>query len=244
MYDITDFTRASVVRCGAALRSMGADATSMEDVAQRVVVHFHEQLVCSDRKRATALVRFYKTHAYARLPHDLRRFADGVVDERAHDDTPCLTLLASAGDDPAWCCRSSSIGHRAIPLTSERVLARLPMIRALLDQLGLDARAVVAPSASLLLNAEERTFNVFHVPQAAGSPFIPAQDFVHANRIRSVLGFGGMLHTGDLFAVIMFARVSIPRETAALFQTLALGVKLAIEPFAGECEIATHRAAA
>jgi len=49
--------------------------------------------------------------------------------------------------------------------------------------------------------------------------------------IRSVIGFGGMLPSGNLFAVILFTKVPIPRETADLFRPLALSVKLAILPF-------------
>ena len=78
-------------------------------------------------------------------------------------------------------------------------------------------------------------FNVFHVPRARGSPFVPAQtDFVMRYGIESVLGFGGMLPKGDLFCVILFSKVLIPRETAELFKTLALSVKISLLPFADE----------
>jgi PAS domain S-box-containing protein len=36
---------------------------------------------------------------------------------------------------------------------------------------------------------------------------------------------------GELFTIIMFSRVTIPRETADMFRTIALGVKLALIPF-------------
>ncbi|MGE5296319.1 MAG: hypothetical protein ACM3VT_15965, partial [Solirubrobacterales bacterium] len=71
-----------------------------------------------------------------------------------------------------------------------------------------------------------RTFNVFHVPEAVGSPDIPEQaEFVIPHGVRSVLGFGGMLPGRDLFAVILFSQVPIPRSTAELFRPLALCVK-------------------
>ena len=41
-----------------------------------------------------------------------------------------------------------------------------------------------------------------------------------------------MLPSGDLFAVVLFSRTPISRETATLFQTVALSVKLAVLPFA------------
>jgi hypothetical protein len=66
---------------------------------------------------------------------------------------------------------------------------------------------------------------VFHVEDALGSPYIPAQEFVTSFGIKSVLGFGGILGTGDLFAVILFATVHVPASAADRFRTLALDVK-------------------
>ncbi len=83
------------------------------------------------------------------------------------------------------------------------------------------------------MELDDTTFNVFYVPQALGSPHIPAQhDFVVPYGVESVLGFGGMLPTGDLFAVVLFSRVPVPADTAELFASLALSVKVAVLPFA------------
>ena len=72
------------------------------------------------------------------------------------------------------------------------------------------------------------------MPEAVGSPYIPAQDdFVIPNGIKSVLGFGGVLSSGELFVVIMFSKTSIPSQTAEIFNKLAPGVKQAVEPFVG-----------
>ena len=106
------------------------------------------------------------------------------------------------------------------------------MISQLLRQMGLETGAVLAPTEELLLQADERAYGVFHVADAVGSPFIPAQeDFVLKFGIKSVLGFGGLLPSGELFAMIMFSRTFISRETANLFRTLALSVKLVLLPF-------------
>jgi hypothetical protein len=40
-----------------------------------------------------------------------------------------------------------------------------------------------------------------------------------------------MLASGDIFVVILFSKVEIPRDTAELFRTLALNVKMAVLPF-------------
>jgi hypothetical protein len=232
MYDLANFDLADMVQCGAALRGMSGACSAMEDVAERIVGYLHESLTDGEGKPACALVRFYKTHPYGALPDELRTFADGVLgDGSAWDEMKCLTLLATTGDEPAWRSRASSSGHKAIPLPTEDFVGRIPMIHRLVGQLGLDVKNMLAPDPSFLLDVEQKTFNVFHVAEATNSPFIPAQDFVATHGIRSVLGFGGMLMSGDLFTIILFSKVAIPRETAELFATLALGVKMALHPF-------------
>ena len=70
---------------------------------------------------------------------------------------------------------------------------------------------------------------MFHVEEARGSPHIPAQrDFVLRYGITSVVGFGGLLRSGELFAVILFLRARIPAASAARFRTIALDVRSAL----------------
>jgi hypothetical protein len=107
------------------------------------------------------------------------------------------------------------------------------MISQLIRQFGLEVQAVLSPVSSVLLDAEERTFNVFHVPDAVGSPYIPVQqEFVVPFGIRSAVGFGGILPSANLFATILFSKLAITRETASLFRPLALSIKVALLPFA------------
>ena len=85
----------------------------------------------------------------------------------------------------------------------------------------------------LLVDLEPKSYNGFHVPEARGSTYVPAQEtFVIPYGIRSVVGLGGLFSPGHLFAVILFTTVPIPRHTADLFGPLALSVKLAILPVA------------
>src|SRR5262249_27941617 len=107
----------------------------------------------------------------------------------------------------------------------------MPMVQQLLRQFGLDVGSVVGPDPRVLLDLSQRTYNVFHVEEALGSPYIPGQDFVVADGIHSVIGFGGLFPTGDLFAVILFTRARIPPETADLFRTVALNVRLGLLPY-------------
>jgi hypothetical protein len=56
--------------------------------------------------------------------------------------------------------------------------------------------------------------------------------------VKSVLGFGGLLPNGELFAAVLFCRVPVPRNVADLFRTLALNLKLSLLPFVGKTVLA------
>src|SRR5262249_2143267 len=133
--------------------------------------------------------------------------------------TVCLSLRASRGVEPAWNDPRKSREHRLIPLAGPQY-HRTPMIGALVDQLGIPAELFsTAPQA--FVSERGPFFGVFHVEEARGSPFVPAQrDFVEPYGIRSVLGFGGPLPRADVFVVILFSRVRISKWTAELFRSL------------------------
>ncbi len=206
----------------------------MEDAATGIVRFLYDNLVVGD-ERACPLIRFYKTHALGGLPPDLQDFARAAKGNHGlHQLTKCLTLVATVGDQPEWNDRRMSSGHQAIPLPSPKTVAEAPMVAQLMMQLGLDIAAVISPDPSLLIDVAETTCNVFHVPDAVGSPHIPAQDFVARHGIQSVVGFGGFLPAGDLFTVILFSRHAIDVEVAELFKPLAISAKVAVVPFDGD----------
>lgn len=242
MYNFSKFTLSEMTECGATLRKLGVGANSMEAVANKIVRYFHTQFLDPDTgKSALALVRFFKTHSYRDLPVELRQLADQALGYNpTQDELKCLTLLATAGDRPEWNVRTASTGHQVIPLPSERIVAQAPMISQLIKQLGLAISDVVAPDSDLLVDLHERTYNVFHVPEAQGSPYIPAQDeFVRPYQIRSVLGFGGVLPSGNLMAIVLFSKVPIKRETAELFRPLSLNAKMTVLPFGPQSTFAS-----
>jgi hypothetical protein len=238
MPNIDDFTLKDMVEFSAALRRMGSGTASMEEVADKIVHYLYENLV--DKKtgdRACVLVRLFKTHPYSELEVNLQEFARNVMKTSPGSLTmKCLVLLASVGMLPEWCSRKQSRGHKAIPLpTREYFIEAFPMVKDLIEQMGLDVSTVLQPDPAVVMDMVQKTFNVFLVSEAAGSVYIPAQDdFVIPFGIRSVLGFGGILPSGNLFVIIMFSKVAIPRETADMFKSLALSVKVAILPFDGK----------
>jgi hypothetical protein len=183
--------------------------------------------------RACALVRFYKTHPYGQLEPPLREFAAAQLGAIAPDDAMrCLTLMATAGDDPAWNSRHESQGHKAIPLPSADAVRSAPMVMRLIEDIGLDVDMIVNGSAPATRGPDTRTYDVFHVEEALGSPYIPAQrNFVLPYNIKSVVGFGGLLRSGELFAVILFSRVRVPVRSAVRFRTIALDVRSSLFSF-------------
>jgi hypothetical protein len=238
--DLSKFGLGEMLRCSLDIRRVARGQPTMEATARRITRFFYDELKTAEGGRACALVRCYKTHAFAKLPEDLRRFAkralrsnDSVVE--ITDSMRCLALLATVGDDPAWNERHLSKGHQAIPLPSPQIVQRAPMIAQLINEFGLKLSDVLQPSPDVMRKLEGKTYGVFHVEEASGSPYIPAQaQFVDRHNIRSVVGFGGSLAGGDLFAVILFTRTLISAEIADRFRTVALDVKGAFVPFADD----------
>jgi len=231
--DVTDFTVGAMLRSGIAIRRAVRGAESLEEAADVVVRYLYDHCVAADGSRSCALARFYKTHPFGQLEPALRRFAAGQLgDLRPRDDMRCLTLIASAGDEPEWNARQSSHGHQAVPLHSVESVRAAPMIMRLIEELGVDVESLISSSEPRARGTDSRTYDVFHVESALGSPFIPAQrEFVEKYGIASVVGFGGLLRSGELFALILFSRHTIPARSAARFRTIALDVRSSLFAF-------------
>ena len=227
--DVGDFTVGGMLRAGIAIRKAVRGAQSLEDAADAIVRYLYEHAIeTATGERSCALVRFYKTHPFGTLEAGQRAFAAAQLGGAEPTDRSmrCLTLVATAGDRPAWNSRHQSRGHQAIPLPSADRVRAAPMVMRLIEDLGLDVESVVSGGAPSSRGPDQRTYDVFHVEEARGSPHIPAQrDFVIPERIASVVGFGGLLRSGELFAVILFSRTRIPASSAARFRAIALDIR-------------------
>jgi hypothetical protein len=231
-FDLRTFELHDMLRCGLDIRQTARSASSLEAAGGAIVRYLfgafrdpesaHPQL---------AMVRFYKTQPFRELDPELRLFAKAALGEAPRDEgLRCLTLLATAGTEADWNDRRRSRGHRAIPLASVRMVHRAPMIAQLIEQMGIDVEHLVKPDTAIVPDAEGRTYNIFYVENAAGSPYIPAQeDFVIPFGIQSVVGFGGALR-GEMFAVVLFSRVPISPVAASRFRNIALEVKAILHP--------------
>ena len=236
MYDLNNITMVDAAEIGDVLRTLGAGASSMEEVADRTVRYLCSNLGDETTgRRCCVLTRFFKTEPYGNLPPDLQDFTrDALGASSVSQDMSCLTLLATVGDKAEWNSRAKSARYRVVPLLNEKTIAKIPMMFQLIHQFGIGVDELVNPDPSLVVDMEQKTYNTFHVSDAVGSPYIPAQkEFVIPYGIRSVLGFGGILMSGAFFAIVLFSKTPIPRETAESFKTLAPNIKQAVLPFVG-----------
>lgn len=231
-FSLQQFGLSEMLRCGRELGRAAMGSATLEEAARKVVRYLYDNSLDPETgEHECALVRFFITQPYRALDEELQAVACGVLGCPPTVDTMnCLVLLGSAGEEADWNDRRLSRGHQAIPLPDEERVAQVPMIAELFRSLGVDAAALVGRGDVLLGSvAEGKMYRVFFVPEALGSPYIPAQsEFVQPHGIRSVLGWGGVLHAGELFALVIFSRVPIPAESADRFRHVALDVKAAL----------------
>lgn len=237
MFDLTRFSLQDMTEIGDALQQLELKARNIDELSNMMVRYFFENVVDKRTgKKSCVLVRFFMTYPYSSLDTELRQLADKMLDgQPVSQDMKCLILSATAGERAEWNSIKQSKGHRLLPLPSEDMLKQNIMVHQFIYQMGVGVANVLNPDPKQASELEGRIFNVYHVPNALGSPYIPAQDeFVVPYGIKSAIGFGGMLPTGNLFALLIFAKTKIPRDTADLFKNIALHVRMAVLPFVNE----------
>ena len=236
MYSLASFSISDMTACASELRKLGAGASSVQDVAQRIASYLYRQLGNDQTGRQDCvLVRCFLTRAYGELdPQSQDCARRALACGLGSLDMKCLTLFGTAGEKPEWNERNRSRRDRSIPLGDKQVVSQFPMVSQLLQQLGVEFTSTTQLESDRPVDLAEPLLNVFHVAEAKGSPFVPVQEeFVIPFGIESVLGFGGIFPSKDFFTVILFSKQKISRETAELFKPLAMSVKLALVPFDG-----------
>jgi two-component system, NtrC family, sensor kinase len=211
-----------------ALEKLGRKCFNTESVAVDTVNYLYNRLNYK-QANSCALIRFFRTMGFNELTPALQELSLQTLPEAAHNNVNCLTLLASRGMLPEWNDRFESKNHQVIPLVSSQMIASAPMIAQLINRLGIDVAQVITPAPRLFLNPLEKTYNILYVPNALGDHAIVAQkEFVEPYGIHSVIGTGGLLPTGDMFALMIFMRVFITPRTAKQFSLIARGIEMAL----------------
>jgi len=234
VYSLARFSLLEVTECSAVLRQLGEQSNSLQQAASRAVNFLYTHLGNEETgSRECALVRCFKTTSYGRLDPATQQLAREQLGGIApFPEMKCFTLVASVGEEASWNHVERSYRYRVIPMVSADFVKQFPMFSQLLHQFGVSTAFDVTPGGEWLVDMEEKTYNVFYVPDAVGSPYVPVQEgFVGKYGIKSVLCFGGMLPSRDLFAVIVFSKIPVPREAAALCKSLALSLKTSLLAF-------------
>jgi len=208
-------------------------ARSLEDVVRLFTDALYERFASS-----VVLARVFGTVELQQLtPADrvfAERFAASVgAGAELTAATPVLALLASRGVEEAWNDRRRSRGHLAIPLISERLVAEIPMISRLLNEIGFTP-AWRGTESGFVTKTLANVNGIFYVGDARTAvddrerTIIPASDFVERYGIRTVFGFGGSYLGRHMFiSAIVFCRDEIARSQAMRFIPLIGSLKAA-----------------
>lgn len=234
MYSLARFSLLEMTECSAVLRQLGEQSRSLRDVAARTVRYLYSNLGDPETGiRDCVLVRCFKTVSFGRLDPATQQIArEKLGGITPFPDLKCFALMATAGEQPNWNQVELSHRYRVIPMVNAEFVKQFPMFSQLLHQFGVTGPFDVTPRGEWLVDVEEKTYNVFYVPDAVDTPYVPVQEeFVQKYGVKSVLCFGGMLPSRDLFAVILFSRTPVPRDTATLCKSLALSMKTSLLAF-------------
>lgn len=231
MYDMNLFTPQDMAKCSLVLRQLGRNTASMEATSQKIVKYIYQHFCDSQTGENTCvLVRLFKTHPYGELEDSSQQSARRLMNGNSPAaDMKCWTLLAAAGAEPQWNSRHTAAENTAIPLVSTELVAQIPAISGMIREFGLDIPTVLGIEPERFVQLEPAVLNIFHVPEAKDNALIPEQNsLIIPYQVKSVLGFGGLLRSGSLFAVVISLKVKIPQSTAQMFKYLALSVKTSL----------------
>lgn len=228
----------------AQLRSEVRKASTVQEASQRLMDRFRV-----DFAESVILARTYATVPYRLLPVRDRDFVQSVAQTRNMADalgreTRVLSLLGTAGVEPAWGDRYKSRNHLGIPLFSEDVMAEIPMMAALIRQLGSSATWFDkrTPSAQGVESFGVFTGSFFvqnpsHARDQAGRLLIPAQEFVQQYNVRTVFGVGGEFLASRMVLVCIFFSNERLEQTPPWLLRLPLMLATATRPLVLEGSI-------
>jgi len=206
------------------IKSTLGNETSVEETAKNFVTEFYNKF-----EDSIVLLRLFVAIQYSELPGYIQSFAEklaGTANLTLSPDNYVLTLFGTIGKEKAWHDRKVSQGHQGIPLPTSDFVKAIPMMSALLEQLGFNL-GWIRGDPDIVAQHIGKLMGSFYVEDAAttkdskGRNIIAAQDFVRKYSVKSVLGFGGGYVTGGkMLTVICFLNENIDKKNAVNFQSL------------------------
>ena len=229
MYVLERFSVDDLVELSREIRSVGDGAGSMAEVAQRLVDQLFDAFRTEAGEHALLSARLYKSHRFGELPAEMKQHALGRGVQPADRQT-CLVLLAAA-DAPEIARAAAESDDRVQPLTEEGLAAQ-PLMRHLLEGLGVEVASVLDPDRAAELRLHTRDLDVFHVPDLAVAEGVDEEARVRVRDLglSSMAVTGGVMLSGELFIVTLFASVEISDRVAQLMRSLGLAIKAALVP--------------
>jgi len=225
---IDELTILQIFELSALVKNNCDEMPTLEEAAQELAKTLYEVFINNEDENEVALCRVFKSCLYKEFPKEIKEAVDQKNGGKTmSDQNNFLMLMGTYGEKEEWRAREKSKDHQAFPLYDSQVIKNAPMMSALFDQIGFAVTPSAQLDSSILLNKQDKDFGVFLVEQAKGSKLVPAQkEFVEPFGVESVLGFGGMYSTSNIFAVIVFSKKRISPKTAKLFWSLAPVFKL------------------
>ena len=204
---------------------------SLADAAQKCVDLLYPQLT-----ESVALVRVFATVRFHELTGFDRRkciahAAAHQVDRLLSSKTIVLSLMGTRGVKEEWNDRMQSRAHLSIPLVSSEFVESIPMIASLMQEMGIGLDWLDSQDTQIILHQRGRSAGMFYVEDARtvtdakGRLVVPAQDFVEANKLRTVFGVGGVYPNGTFVAIVFFTRTTLTRLDIERFLPLVLALK-------------------
>jgi two-component system NtrC family sensor kinase len=228
MAHASSFTVSDLETFSRDLRGLAPGAADMTVVAQRATDYLYEHLRTDDGEPECLTVALYKTQLLATLPGRLQRLAR-QADPTADGGTACLTQLATTGFEQP----DPEPGSIVRPLTPA-AFEEQPILVSLLVEMGLDVDAALDPQRALSAGVHRKDLDLFLVEDLATDDWTADADVRQqtvALGLRSMLGIGGGLPSGDLFLLFWFSHVPIDRRSADLLRSLAPAIKASLIPF-------------
>ena len=217
---------------------------TLQEASQRLMDGFRKGF-----GESVVLARTYATVPYGLLPEKDQSFVRSSAEAKGMassltEGTRVLSLLGTAGVHTEWCDRYRSRGHLGIPLFSQDVVEEIPMVAALIRQLGGWANWYhrFAPSQQTTENFAAFTESFFvgapgKARDAAGRLLIPAQDFVQENGIKSVFGVGGEFAASRIILVCIFFSSESLKQTPPWLLRVPLMLATVTGPIVSEGRI-------
>lgn len=189
------------------------------------------------------LVRLFASVRFDGLPkHDQRLVEDKALAFGATVPvpigTPVLALLGTRGCQPDWNIRQRSQRFRCLPLFSSRYVGSLSMLCLQLEAMGLAPSTLDSWEAGVTAAGRaDQWAGWVHIANPAadrdrqGRMAVPAQDFVAAHGVKSVIGAGaGYKHHPTLLTLFTFCAEPTDPALGGPMQGLVEAFRTATEP--------------